>query len=253
MCNDWCFKYWSEQIAKEEIEGKKVIEVGSLDVNGSLRSVIQPLNPAEYVGVDITEGRGVDIICDAGDIVERFGKESFDFVVSTELIEHVVDWQKTVSNLKNICRPGGTIIITTRSLGFPYHGYPDDYWRYEIADIEAIFADCILDVLEKDESEPGVFMKAQKPKDFVELDLSGHKLYAMEQPANKKQTLTFTITQGPNKVTITEDLVVKMFDNIDEVRNMGGQQTFTQGPNQVTIPHDVIVRLYDEIQRFRPK
>jgi len=251
MCNAWCITYWSERISKEEVEGKKVIEVGSLDVKGSLRSIIEPLNPAEYVGVDITEGRGVDIICDARDIIERFGKESYDFVVSTELLEHVESWRKVVSNIKNICKPEGIIIITTRSYGFPYHGYPHDFWRYEIADMAEIFADCNLEILEPDESEPGVFMKARKPKGFLELDLSRHELYSVKPPANKQQQLTFILTQGPNKVTITEELVIKMFNEIEQVRRLGKQETLTQGPNKVTITDDLIIKMFNKIERFR--
>jgi SAM-dependent methyltransferase len=253
MCNSWCIKYWSERISKEQVEGKKVIEVGSLDVNGSLRSIIEMLNPSEYVGVDITEGRGVDIICDAEDIIEHFGRERFDFVVSTELIEHVKNWQKVVSNIKNICMPEGTIIVTTRSYGFPYHGYPYDFWRYEIADMAKIFADCTIEILEPDESEPGVFMRAKKPKGFLERDLSSYELYSIKPPANKQQKLAFILTQGPNKVTITEELVIEMSNKIEEARRMGKQQQIIQGPNKVTIAEELIIEMSNKIEEVRRK
>ena len=82
--------------------------------------------PANYVGIDITAGRGVDEVCDVADLVARFGASSFDLVISTEMLEHVYDWPRAVNKMKEVLRPEGVILFTTRSPGFPLHGYPDD-------------------------------------------------------------------------------------------------------------------------------
>ncbi len=121
----------------------------------------------------------MDIVCNAEDIVDKFGKESFDIVISTELLEHVRDWRRVISNIKNVCAPGGIIVITTRSIGFGVHGYPYDFWRYQLEDMIEVFSDCDMMILEQDSEKPGVFVKAKKPTDFAEKDLSGHKLYSM--------------------------------------------------------------------------
>lgn len=97
----------------------------------------------------------MDVVCEAERLVERFGTEAFDAVITTELIEHVRDWRLVVSNLKNVCRPGGIIIVTTRSKGYGYHAAPYDFWRYELSDMENIFSDCEILLLEKDLEEPG--------------------------------------------------------------------------------------------------
>jgi SAM-dependent methyltransferase len=179
MCNSACIDFARENIAKAEIEGKSVIEVGSLNVNGSLRPVIEILQPAKYIGVDLTLGPGVDVISKAEDLVKVFGSEVFDVVIATELLEHVQDWRSVVSNMKQVVRPGGVLLITTRSIGAEYHGYPFDFWRYEISDMEKIFSDFQIDRLETDPLVPGVFMKAVKKNPFFEHDTLEIKLFSI--------------------------------------------------------------------------
>jgi len=180
MCNSACIEFGVKNLAINEVKGKKVIEVGSCDVNGSLRPIIESWGePGEYIGVDIINGPGVDFICHVEEIVEKFGNESFDVVISTEMIEHVRDWRKAISNIKNICKPNGIILITTRSYGFGYHSFPYDFWRYELEDIKYIFSDCKILNLQEDKSDPGIFIKAQKPTKFVENDLTSLKLYSV--------------------------------------------------------------------------
>lgn len=167
-----------KNLKKEEIEGKRIIEVGSRDVNGSLRPLIESYRPNEYIGADITKGSGVDIICDIKDLISRFGEKSFDVIISTELLEHVKDWKLAIHNIKSVCRINGIILLTTRSYGFKYHGYPYDFWRYEIEDMKCIFQDCVIEKLEKD-TEKGVLVKVIKPENFVEQDLSQYSLYSI--------------------------------------------------------------------------
>jgi len=174
-------------LTRDEVEGRRVVELGSYDVNSSLRPFIETLKPAEYMGVDIEKGPSVDIVCKAENVLERLGEESFDVVISTELLEHVRDWRKVISNMKNICRPNGLVLITTRSQGFPYHAYPYDFWRYEFSDMQHIFSDCIIEKLEKDWESPGVFVKTRKPSKFIEIDLSGYELYSIIQNKRIKE------------------------------------------------------------------
>lgn len=176
--NTYGLMFGLQNISREELGGKRILEAGALDVNGSLRSAAALCDPAEYVGVDIARGRGVDRLCDVTELVAAFGAESFDVVICTELLEHVRDWRAAVRNIKGVCRKGGIILITTRSRGFEYHGFPSDYWRYDDADMKAIFSDCAICRVEKD-PEWGVCVKVRKPHAFVENDLAGLALYSV--------------------------------------------------------------------------
>lgn len=187
MCNIACLDFGREHLTEGDIKGKRVIEVGARDVNGSLRPFAEAMGPAEYVGVDLEVGPGVDEICNVYDLVERFGEESFDVVISSEMLEHVHDWRRAFSQMKSILRPGGMILITTRSIGFPYHDYPFDYWRYEIDDMKAIFADMSIEALEPDTHDPGVLIKARKRADHAEADLSEIALFSMVSNSRSKE------------------------------------------------------------------
>ena len=179
MCNVSSLAFGVRSLERSTIAGKRVLEVGSLDVNGGLRSVLEHYAPSEYVGVDLVAGPGVDVVCRGEELVATFGHDSFDVVVATEVLEHVRDWRTLVTNLKRVCRPGGRLVITTRSPGFPFHGYPHDYWRFQPDDFRTIFADCHIEALEDDGAAPGVFLSAVKPDDFDEVDLSDLAIHSV--------------------------------------------------------------------------
>jgi len=179
MCNKACLDFGKKYLTEADIKDKRVIEIGSMDVNGSLRQIAEAQGPETYIGIDIAEGPGVDEVCGVHDLVERFGKESFDLAISSEMIEHVQDWRRAISQIKAILKPGGAVLITTRSYPFPYHDYPYDYWRFELDDMRAIFSDMRIEGLEPDESAPGVLVKARKPADFIQNDLNKYALYSM--------------------------------------------------------------------------
>jgi SAM-dependent methyltransferase len=183
MCSPACVAFGSSHVSPDEIRGKRVIEVGSFDVNGSLRSWVVSFHPASYVGVDIVPGPGVDVVCDAGHLVERFGAQSFDLVISTEMLEHVRDWRRVVSNLKNLLAPSGVLLVTTRSVGFGYHAFPNDFWRFSIEDVERMFDDMAIDAVVSDPDSPGVFLKAVRPATFAERPLEAIRLYSILRSA----------------------------------------------------------------------
>jgi SAM-dependent methyltransferase len=158
----------------------RAIEFGSHDPDGGFRSVVDLHGGfSDYIGIDLREGPGIDAICEAEQAVDRFGEESFDLVIASELLEHVRDWRLVVSNLKRVCRPGGVIVVSTRSRGRPYHAAPYDFWRYEVQDIEKAFSDCEVLCVEPDRSTPGILAAVRRPAGFEERDLLDMKLYSM--------------------------------------------------------------------------
>jgi SAM-dependent methyltransferase len=179
MCSPVCIDFVRSQLRREDVQGRQVLEVGARDVNGSVRPLIEELEPAGYVGIDIEPGPAVDVVCSAERLVSRFGADAFDVVVSTEVLEHVWDWRSVITNIKTVLRPTGIVLVTTRSHGFGLHGYPYDFWRYEPEDMRAIFGDFTILALERDPAEPGVFVAAKKPSTWTPTELDHLALWSV--------------------------------------------------------------------------
>lgn len=98
-------------------EGVKVLEIGSLDINGSVRSFFPRTN---YTGVDVAAGPGVDEVCQGQLVGHPSG--SFDVVISCECMEHNPFWVETVSNIFRLAKPGGLVIVSCATIGRAEHG-----------------------------------------------------------------------------------------------------------------------------------
>jgi SAM-dependent methyltransferase len=114
----------------------RVIDVGSYNVNGQLRDVL-PIT----IGVDMSEGAGVDQVCDVTDLIKTFGIESFDCVCSADALEHMQDWQGALENMWGVLKDGGVMLLTIANPSKGYHGYPHDYWRWELPDFIRLFGE----------------------------------------------------------------------------------------------------------------
>jgi len=166
-------------LSEKEVQNSNILEVGSYDFNGEIRSIVLKNQPKTFIGIDMLNGPGVDQICDVVNINKTFGKDVFDIVISAETFEHVKGWRQGINNIKRCLKSGGILLLTTRSICMDYHGYPNDYWRYQEEDIEDIFNDFEIVNIERDKTLPGVFVKCRKPVNYIEKDLNHIKLYSM--------------------------------------------------------------------------
>jgi SAM-dependent methyltransferase len=170
-------------LTRAVIKGKRVLEVGSMDVNGSLRTDVVELDPSTYLGVDFRDGEGVDEVCDAGALVERFGAASFDVIISTEMLEHAEDWRGAIVAMKAVLVPEGYLLLTARGPGMFLHGYPHDWWRFTREDIRRIFADFAILSLDNDPQAPGFLLFAKKNPFAAAVDLTSIHVAPVERPA----------------------------------------------------------------------
>ncbi len=139
------------------------LEVGSQIVNGTVRGWFQ----GSYLGVDMANGLGVDMIADAEHLSEVID-EDWPVVISTEMLEHCPRPWVAVAEMARVCAPGGHVILTARGYDhrgcWEVHGYPHDYWRFSEGSMRLMAEDAGLDVLtcEVDPEGPGWLLVAEK-------------------------------------------------------------------------------------------
>ena len=116
-----------------------VLEIGSLDINGSVRPVFAE-SKRTYIGIDPQEGPGVDIVADAAtfDISMRF-----DVIVCAEVFEHTPVWREIIANAHRLLKPGGLFTATMAGVGRGPHSAIDenpirDWEHYENITDEAL-------------------------------------------------------------------------------------------------------------------
>lgn len=106
----------------------RILEVGSQDVNGGLRTYAP--RHWEYVGVDLDHGPGVDhVLADPYHYPYEAG--TFNAVVSTSAFEHINFFWVTFLEMLRVTRSDGYLFITAPS-NVRYHGdmVPPDSWRF---------------------------------------------------------------------------------------------------------------------------
>lgn len=102
-----------------------VLELGSQDINGSIRPFFGA--GCRYVGIDVFDRPGVDWVGLAHDYPERgWNGEEFDALLSTECLEHDPYWKQTITANAALVRVGGLVAITCASYKRPPHGVDHD-------------------------------------------------------------------------------------------------------------------------------
>ena len=108
------------------IGAPKLLDIGSQDVNGSLRDETPPA--VEYFGVDFEPGKGVDVVL-TDPYQLPFDAESFDVVVTSSCFEHSEMFWLTFLEALRVLKPHGLLYVNAPSNG-EFHRYPVDCWRF---------------------------------------------------------------------------------------------------------------------------
>jgi SAM-dependent methyltransferase len=83
----------------------------------------------EYVGLDIADGPGVDLVAKVPYLWHDQCGGQFDVVISAQVFEHNPLFWLTILNMSLILKPGGVMLIVAPSAG-QVHRHPLDCWRF---------------------------------------------------------------------------------------------------------------------------
>jgi SAM-dependent methyltransferase len=122
-CQSFFDAYTASFSAKQHV---KVIEIGSQNVNGTLRDTCP--TSFEYIGVDFQQAKGVDIVLN-DPYVLPFEDNSVDIVLSSSCFEHSEMFWLVFLEIMRVLKPDGIFYLNAPSAG-SFHRYPVDCWRF---------------------------------------------------------------------------------------------------------------------------
>ncbi len=106
-----------KNIFPEYFVNKKVLDIGSYDINGNNKYLFEK---CDYIGVDIIDGKNVDVVCKGHEYDGE--NESFDTIISTECFEHDMYYEKTLNNIIRMLKPNGLFVFSCAAPGRLEHG-----------------------------------------------------------------------------------------------------------------------------------
>jgi SAM-dependent methyltransferase len=111
------FTIFVKQILASYFENKRVLDVGSGDINGNNRFLF---NNCEYNGNDVIKAPNVTIVSKTKDL--PFPDDSFDTIISTECFEHDPEYTQSFRKIYKMLKPNGLFCFTCASTGRAEHG-----------------------------------------------------------------------------------------------------------------------------------
>lgn len=97
--------------------GKKVLDVGSADINGNNCYLFEN---CEYFGCDVIEGRNVNIVGFCHEL--NFFTATFDVIISTECLEHDLFYTASLRRCFQMLKVGGLFLMTCATTNRDEHG-----------------------------------------------------------------------------------------------------------------------------------
>lgn len=115
------------------------------------RSLLEQIGYS-YCGVDVNSTEAeMDVICAADEALpdELLRRGPFDFILCTEVVEHLADWETAFTNFSLLLAPGGRALLTAPFF-YPLHEEPYDFWRPTLHSLDYYARRSGLKVLHRD-------------------------------------------------------------------------------------------------------
>lgn len=114
----------------------RVLDVGVGTWTGT-RQALQGV--CDYTATDCFAHPNVDVISDIHTLTAAFAAESFDFLLCTDVLEHLPRPWLAVRQLHAVLKPGGTLLLTT-PFNYRLHEeqHVQDYWRISAAGLRLL-------------------------------------------------------------------------------------------------------------------
>ena len=106
-----------KELFPQAFQDAKVLEVGSLNINGTVRIFF---DNCDYLGIDLGPGKDVDLVTPAHGLESP--NNMFDTVISCECFEHDQFWSQSFKRMFDVLKPKGLFVFSCATTGRPEHG-----------------------------------------------------------------------------------------------------------------------------------
>ena len=111
------FTVFVKKILPDFFRNKRVLDVGSGDINGNNRFLFEN---CEYHGNDVANVTNVTIVSKTKDL--PFQDNTFDTIISTECFEHDPEYKESFIKIYKMLKPDSLFCFTCASTGRAEHG-----------------------------------------------------------------------------------------------------------------------------------
>lgn len=120
--------------------GGTVLEIGARVVGPSSTLSARRFEPeCRFIGVDVHEAVGVDVVADAHFLSDSIGAGTIDGVLSQAVIEHLTCPWLVAAEINKVLKVGG-LTLHTAPHSFPIHETPNDFWRMSSDGLKVLFS-----------------------------------------------------------------------------------------------------------------
>ena len=100
----------------------------------------------EYIGADIGENANADIQLQPGELLP-FESDSFDVVISSQVLEHVEEFDKYLNECSRVLKKGGHLFLSTHGT-WQFHAAPYDFNRWTHLGLKSLLTRHGFDVID---------------------------------------------------------------------------------------------------------
>ena len=138
------YKFLFESLVEiKSIENLRVLNIGA---GGPIQGIIElSLNTKKITTIDIDPARKPDIVMDVTNL--EFNDNSFDLVIMMEVLEHVKEPKKALSEIYRVLSHNGKLIMSTPFI-LGIHDEPYDYYRFTKYGLEYLLRDFKIEIQE---------------------------------------------------------------------------------------------------------
>ncbi len=124
-------------------DGMRILEIGPDGDPSSYRKLVNADN-LTWETLELEPGPGITHVA-TGEYAFPLDDNTFDLVLSGQVIEHVRKIWLWMEELVRVTKPGGTV-VTVNPVSWPYHEHPVDCWRIFPEGAKALYDHAGLDV-----------------------------------------------------------------------------------------------------------